>query len=105
MACPTLAPPTDFLGTILEYVDCQARTIGAGGYQALASPGSTFSLILTGLLTLFVALFGYRMLFGQTPAMRDGVLALVKIGLVLALATGWPPYRSLFYDVAPDGPT
>ncbi len=105
MACPVFAPPTDFLGTILEYVDCQARTIGAGGYQALASPGSTFSLILTGLLTLFVALFGYRMLFGQTPTMRDGVLALVKIGLVLALATGWPAYRTLFYDVVLDGPT
>jgi type IV secretion system protein VirB6 len=104
MACPTLAPPTDFLGTILEYVDCQARTIGAVGYQALASPGSTFSLVLTGLLTLFVALFGYRMLFGQTPAMRDGVLALVKIGLVLAFATGWSAYRTLFFDVALDGP-
>jgi len=105
MVCPSLAPATDFLGSVLQYVDCQARTIGAQGYQALASPGSTFSLILTGLLTLFVALFGYRMLFGQTPAMRDGVLALVKIGLVLALATGWPAYRTLFYDIALDGPT
>lgn len=105
MVCPTLAPPTEFLGALLDYIDCQARTIGAEGYQALASPGSTFSLILTGLLTLFVALFGYRMLFGRTPAMRDGVLALVKIGLVLALATGWPAYRILFYDVALDGPT
>lgn len=104
MACPTLAPPIDFLGSILSYVDCQARTIGAQGYQALAAPGSTFSLLLAGLLTLFVAFFGYRMLFGQTPTMRDGVLALVKIGLVLALATGWPAYRTLFYDVVLDGP-
>ena len=59
---------------------------------------------LTGLLTLFVALFGYRMLFGQTPGVRDGVLALVKIGIVLALATSWPAYRTLVYDVALKGP-
>ncbi|HWT13506.1 MAG TPA: type IV secretion system protein, partial [Allosphingosinicella sp.] len=104
MVCPALAPPAGFLGGMIHFIDCQAQTIGAQGYQALAAPGSTFSLILTGLLTLFVALFGYRMLFGQMPVMRDGVLALVKIGLVLALATGWPAYRALFYDVALNGP-
>jgi type IV secretion system protein VirB6 len=35
---------------------------------------------------------------------RDGVLALVKIGIVLALATGWTAYRTLIYDVAFHGP-
>lgn len=100
MACA--APPLDagFVGGLLNYADCQAQAIGAGGYQALAAPGSSLSLTLTGLLTLFVALFGYRMLFGQVPNLRDGVLALVKIGIVLALATGWAAYRTLVYDVA-----
>ena len=103
MACPGL-PANAFLGGIIDYVDCQAQAIGSGGYQALAAPGSTLSLVLTGLLTLFVAFFGYRMLFGQTPGMRDGVLALVKIGIVMALALGWPAYRTLIYDVALKGP-
>ena len=103
MACPGL-PANAFLGGIIDYVDCQAQAIGSGGYQALAAPGSTLSLVLTGLLTLFVAFFGYRMLFGQTPGMRDGVLALVKIGIVMALALGWPAYRTLIYDVALRGP-
>ena len=44
------------------------------------------------------------MLFGQTPTVRDGVLALVKIGIVLALATSWNAYRTLIYDVAMRGP-
>src|SRR6185436_16322673 len=47
---------------------------------------------------------GYRMLLGHTPAVRDGVLALVKIGVVLALATSWTAYRTLIYDVALRGP-
>lgn len=89
-----------FVSGLLNYVDAQAQAIGAGGYQALATPGSTVSLLLTGLLTLFVALFGYRMLFGRTPDLQDGVMALVKIGVVLALATSWTVYRTLVYDVA-----
>jgi type IV secretion system protein VirB6 len=104
MTCPAFAPDGGFVATILNYVDCQAQAIGGGGYQALATPGSTLSLVLTGLLTLFVALFGYRLLFGHTPGVRDGVLALVKIGIVLALATSWAAYRILIYDVALRGP-
>ena len=59
MTCPAFAPDGGFVATMLNYVDCQAQAIGGGGYQALATPGSTLSLVLTGLLTLFVALFGY----------------------------------------------
>lgn len=103
MACPGL-PASGFLSGVLGFIDCQAESIGAGGYQALAAPGSTLSLVLAGLLTLFVAFFGYRMLFGETLSVRDGVLAMVKIGLVIALATGWTAYRTLIYDVALKGP-
>jgi len=102
MIAPCNAPPptAGFLEGLLSYVDCQAQSIGANGYEALAAPGSTLSLLVTAFLTLFVAFMGYRMLFGQTPSLREGVLALVKIGIVLALATSWGVYRTLVYDVA-----
>ncbi|HEX8262890.1 MAG TPA: type IV secretion system protein, partial [Allosphingosinicella sp.] len=103
-ACPAIPPVEGFLRGVMDFVDCQAQSIGAEGYRALASPGSTLSLVLLGFLTLFVALFGYRMLLGHVPGVRDAVLALVKIGLVLALATGWGAYRTLIYDVAFRGP-
>ena len=90
MACPSISPGGAFLSGVLSYVDCQAQAIGQGGYQALTAPGSIVAVLLTGLLTIFVALFGYRMIMGQTPGTRDGVMALVKIGVVLALATSWP---------------
>jgi type IV secretion system protein VirB6 len=104
MSCPAFAPASGFVSSLLNYIDCQAQAIGAGGYEALAAPGSTLSLLLTGFLTLFVALFGYRMLLGETPSLRDGVLALVKVGIVLALATSWAAYRTLVYDVALNAP-
>lgn len=103
-ACPSLSPDGPFVRDLLGYVDCQAQTIGASGYQALTSSGSSVSILLTGLLTLFVALFGYRMLFGHTPTARDAVLALVKVGIVLTLATSWSAYRTVVYDVVMHAP-
>lgn len=104
VACPGITDGA-FLQSVLAFVDCQAQTLGSQGYLALSAPGSPLSLLLTGMLTLFVAFFGYRMLFGQAPGVRDGVLALVKIGIVLALATSWTAYRTLAYDIAFHGPT
>jgi type IV secretion system protein VirB6 len=103
-ACQAPPPTAGFLEGLLSYVDCQAQSIGANGYEALAAPGSVLSLLVTAFLTLFVGFLGFRMLFGQTPSLRDGVLALVKIGIVLALATSWGAYRTLVYDVALRGP-
>lgn len=97
-SCPAITDGA-FLESALGFVDCQAQSIGAQGYQALAAPGSPVSLALTAMLTIFVAFFGYRMLFGQVPGVRDGVLAVVKIGIVLALATSWAAYRTVIYDV------
>ncbi|MDI6623266.1 MAG: type IV secretion system protein [Brevundimonas sp.] len=104
-ACPALTTGEAFLSTLLRHIDCQAQTIGSTGYQALADPGSPLAAVLTGLLTLFVALFGFRMLFGQAPSVRDMVMAAVKIGVVLTLATSWGAYRTVVYDVIVDGPS
>ncbi|AQR74537.1 type IV secretion system protein [Sphingomonas sp. LM7] len=103
IACPGITDGA-FLHSVLLFVDCQAQTLGAQGYLALSAPGSPLALLLTGMLTLFVAFFGYRMLFGDMPGARDGVLALVKIGIVLALTTSWAAYRTLAYDIAFHGP-
>ncbi|HEX9932252.1 MAG TPA: type IV secretion system protein [Allosphingosinicella sp.] len=103
-SCPAFYPETEFLRRVLWMVDCQAQSIGAGGWAALAQPGSAVSIALAGVLTIFIALFGYRMLYGEVPNTRDVVLTAVKIGAVLALATSWPAFRTLVYDVSLRGP-
>lgn len=102
--CTRLSSGEAFLSTLLRHIDCQAQTIGADGYQALANPGSPFALMLTVLLTIFIALFGLRMMLGQTPTIRDGVMGVVKIGVVLTIAASWPAYRTIVYDVVVQGP-
>lgn len=103
-ACFAPAPGGAFLGGLLGYIDCQAQGVGEGGYRALAAGGSSASIALGVALTLFVALIGYRMILGETPGVREGVVSAVKIGVVLVLATSWPAFRTLAYDVVLRGP-
>ena len=104
MACPAVHSGENFLASALAHVDCQARAIGAYGYGALADPGSPVALALNGLLVIFVALFGVRLLTGHAGAGRDAVAGVLRIGVVLALATSWPAWRVLGYDLVINGP-
>lgn len=103
-ACTAPAGPTGFIGSVSAFMDCQAEMFGTGAFSALAAPGSTLSLALTGLLTLFIALIGYNLLLGRGLDVRSGTVAIVKVGAVLALATSWPAYRTLVYDVVTQAP-
>ncbi|MEP0189668.1 MAG: type IV secretion system protein [Erythrobacter sp.] len=104
MACPPIITGEDFLLRTLTHIDCQAQLIGSYGYQALGQPGSLASSLVTGLLTLFVAFFGIRLLFGPPPGARDLVYSVLKIGIVLSLAFSWPAFRTVVYDVTLKGP-
>jgi type IV secretion system protein VirB6 len=102
--CSAAPQAAGFVSSVTAYIDCQAQTLGSGSWQALASPGSTLTIVLTAFLTIFIALIGYNLLLGQGMTVRSGTLAFVKIGMVFALATSWPAYRTLVYDLVVDGP-
>lgn len=104
MACPAVQTGERFLATALEHIDCQAQTIGSYGYGALADPGSPVSLALASLLTIFVAIFGIRLLLGYPMAGRDLIGDVLRLGIVLTLATSWPAWRIVGYDLVIDGP-
>ncbi|KWV91770.1 type IV secretion system protein [Erythrobacter sp. YT30] len=104
MACPTIITGEEFLKRTLAHIDCQAQVIGSYGYLALGEPGSLAATLVTGLLTLFIAFFGVRLLFGPAPGARDLVFDVLKIGIVLTLAFSWPAFRTVIYDVTLKGP-
>ena len=104
MVCPVVPEGAGFVSSVTGYVDCQAQILGSGSWQALAAPGSTLTVVLTGFLTIFIALIGYNLLLGNSITVRSGTVAFVKIGAVFALATSWPAYRTLVYDLIVDGP-
>ena len=102
--CPSIVTGDQFLTRIITNIDCQAQLVGSLGWQALGQPGSLGATMMASLLTLFVALFGIRLLFGPAPGPRDVVLDVLKIGVVLTLAFSWPAFRTLIHDVVIAGP-
>ncbi|HEX7823056.1 MAG TPA: type IV secretion system protein [Sphingobium sp.] len=105
MACPAILTGDRFLWSMLAHIDCQAQTIGSYGYGALADPGSTVSVALSGLLTLFVALFGVRLILGHSPVGADLFGDFLRVAIVLTLATSWPAWRIIGYDLVMTAPS
>lgn len=104
MSCTAVISGSGFLSATLAQIDCQAENLGSYGYGALAEPGSTISIALSGLLTIFVALLGIRLALGYSFKTRDAIGAVLRVGIVLTLATSWPAWRIVGYDLIMDGP-
>jgi type IV secretion system protein VirB6 len=104
MACQTPTPEGAFIAGTMDFVDCQAQSIGEAGYRALATSASTFSPLLTLALTIFIAIIGYRLILGDGLKGREIILSAVKIGMVLVLATSWPTFQILAYDLVLKSP-
>jgi type IV secretion system protein VirB6 len=103
--CTAPTTGTSFLAQTLNHLDCQAQNIGAAGYQALAGSGSPIAPVLTALLALFVAFIGIRFLIGRSMGVSELIPTTLKVGFVLALATSWPAYQTVIYDVVLKGPS
>lgn len=104
MACPVLLTGDRFLTRAIAHIDCQAQLLGSFGYQSLAQPGSLAFTVMTSLLTLFVALFALRLMFGPTPGARDVVQDMLMVGIALTLVSSWPAVQTLLYNVVVGGP-
>ena len=75
---------------VLATVDCQTRAYAQSGYLALTSGSSVFQTALTALLTIYVALIGYRMLFAQGGSRLSDMPAIaLKIGAILAFVSSY----------------
>ncbi|CAN5308193.1 hypothetical protein BH11PSE2_BH11PSE2_08790 [soil metagenome] len=104
-ACPVPGADDPLVKGLLGVVDCNVQTLVHGGYSALFAPSSPFSILLTVLLTLFVAIQGYRLMLGQAQLrVNDLVLNMVKLGTVLALSTQWETYQLVVYNFLFHGP-
>jgi len=103
-ACATVVDDGLIRG-VLATVDCQTRVYAQGGYEALTSGSPVFQTALTALLTIYVALIGYRMLFAQgSTRLSDAPGIALKVGLILALVTSWSTFQALVFDVADRAP-
>jgi type IV secretion system protein VirB6 len=96
-ACPN--PGDALVSSLIGSVDCKVHGLAQAGYATLSASGSPVAGLLTALLTLYVAFIGYRLILGH-GALRIGdvTISVVKMGLVVALATNWALFQTLVYD-------
>ena len=100
-ALPTASPT--IAAQLAAYADCHARLLGHSGFDGVLGH-LLLPTLLTSLLTIYVALIGYRLLLGQAFDLRNAVLAALRLGIVIALATSWPTFETLIYRVSIEGP-
>lgn len=89
---------------VLTTVDCNTRSFARLGYESLAAANSPFQAALTVALTIYVAVIGYRLLFGEGARLSDGPVIALKIGAVLALVTSWSLFQTLVFDLTERAP-
>ncbi|MCA3712016.1 MAG: type IV secretion system protein [Phenylobacterium sp.] len=103
-ACPSYmdAGPID---GVLATIDCQTRVYAQGGYEALTQGSGLFGAALTLLLTIYVALIGWRLLVAPAGArLSEAPGVALRIGAILALVTNWSVFQTLVFDVADRAP-
>ena len=105
MSCPALDLETGGLGQALRAVDCRTGEGTATAFGRLFGTHGTLIPALTGLLTLYVAIFAIGLLTGRT---RLGVSSLtprmMTMGLVLTFATSWLAYQNVIWTLATGAP-
>jgi len=104
MLCPVPDPSTGMAISISSHFDCLAKTLGREGFVAVASY-LTSNGVITSLLVLSVALIGYQLILVGRLDLKLGVGWAARVGIILALLSGWTAFQTLFYDVAVGGPT
>ena len=104
-SCGSFEATGAYVTTLTSFVDCHAIALGRDGYMALAASNSPVVIAIGGLITILIALFGYRLILNDEIRVRDSVALVVKIGIVLALATQWSAYQAVVYDVVIQGPS
>jgi type IV secretion system protein VirB6 len=105
LLCPAPDPALSLVRSLTFTVDCNVQGLSQSAYGLLSQPGSAVNAALFGLLTLYVAFIGYRLLLGRTPLrVGDLTLSALKIGFVVVLATNWGVYQTLIYNTLFQGP-
>jgi type IV secretion system protein VirB6 len=104
-ACPVPTADDPLVTSLLQVVDCNVRDLVESSYGALFAPTGGLGGLLTALLTIFIALFGYQLLLGRAQLrISDLALTMIKLGAVLALTTQWNTYQTVVYAFLFDGP-
>jgi len=103
--CPDSVTDLGLVRDVLGAVDCNVQAYALAGYQALSGPTSPLPAAMTVMLTIYVAVIGYRLLFAiGGPKLSDAPLIAVEIGAVLALTLNWGAFQTVVFNFSANAP-
>ena len=104
-ACAPIAGPPSLARDLLANTDCFIAGRVEAGFGQLLAPGGGLGPALTIGLTIYVAVYGYRLVLARTAlSLGDLVPRLAFIGLMLALVTNWAAYQRVVFNLVFAGP-
>ena len=104
-ACPAPGRNVGLVHGLTQTVDCNVHALVHDSYGAMFGRNLALSPVFTVVLTLYVALIGYRLLLGRGGARLGELPALgLKLGIILAFTTSWATYQTVVFDLAFKGP-
>ena len=104
-SCIASPGPPSLARDLLASTDCMIASRLQSSYEALLAPGGVFSNAITLLLVIYVAVLGYRLMLGLSAlSLGEIVPHVLRIGVVVALATNWPTYQQLVINLLFNGP-
>jgi len=89
----------------LAAVDCEASQITAQTFGRLFASGGELGMVLTILLTLYVAFFAISLMIGRSNlSVRALLPKMLTLGLVLTFSTSFAAYQGFFWNIFIGGP-
>lgn len=89
----------------LTAVDCIAGQVSEQAFNRLLGEEGQLGLVLTILLTLYVAFFGISLMLGRSNlSIRAVIPKMMTIGLVLTFATSFAAFSTVFYNLFVEAP-
>ncbi|QFT78598.1 type IV secretion system protein [Erythrobacter sp. THAF29] len=89
----------------LTAVDCIAGQVSEQAFGRLFGTEGEMAFVLTLLLVLYVAFFGFSLMLGRSNlSVRNLVPRIMTVGLVLTFATSFAAFSTVFYNVFVGGP-
>lgn len=89
--------------SLMAVIDCNIAAFIERAYGGLFGAGGYFSPVLLGALTIYVALYGYRLLSGRGVTANDLLRRFVMLGAILAFSSNWPAYQTVFVNTIISG--
>lgn len=90
---------------MLLAVDCESKAKVEIGFQHLFGNGGDLQTVLTLILTLYVAIFGFDLLLGRSR-LNVNIMTpkMLKLGVILTLSTSWVAYQETVWRILVEAP-